>query len=567
MKPLQSNFPDAAITVDLDTSFIGVNEREDAGALQTEAGSWVCAAVNVRFRTRHPETRAGYLRITALNYPQSAQPGAIMAAGTFTDAEGLEWVAQVMFADEDSLDPRMEPVAFVRVGSAPRAPFRDHYDGVRSARVSIMQAGPEMILWRDGQEPLHWAGGWDDTWQDASTASVPEYPEYLRPLPAAAFGVYAGDRVVFPYGTGIGWTGILEPRRWDEALNFIPLGGQGEVTGMALWGQRTLIVFKATSVWALNNWYGDLSAVTVERVTDQAGCIAHQTITAVGGDLLWLGRGGVYRLQQVLDNVRQLSPLPVSWRIPDSMDRINWTAADGQACAALADGLWHLAVPVDGSLVNNALFVYDTTTDQWQGEDVIDSGPQIVALVRTVVHGRECVLLHAPHETYAGGQGWHDGVLPNPDDIRTTIIFRGYALEDAALKTLQRLEVQTEELGTAVSLTAQTDGIRTVQTVQTLQTRDRSRYITFGRGTRDVANPSNDAAEANREDYAWVVGDAVKLGSNGIPLGYMQRHKLGGMVRGAQYWVKPVIAATEGRLRVLAVRASGTKRRDHARRQ
>ncbi len=55
MKPLQSNFPDAAVTVDLDVAFLGVNERDDPAALQTEQGSYVTAAQNMRFRTRRPD--------------------------------------------------------------------------------------------------------------------------------------------------------------------------------------------------------------------------------------------------------------------------------------------------------------------------------------------------------------------------------------------------------------------------------------------------------------------------------------------------------------------------------
>ncbi len=192
---------------------------------------------------------------------------------------------------------------------------------------------------------------------------------------------------------------------------------------------------------------------------------------------------------------------------------------------------------------------------------------EIRALSRTAVQGREVVLVHGPLDTYASGQGWHDGTWPEAEDIQSSIRFRGYALEDAGLKTLQRIEVQTEELGTAVILKAETDGIRTVQTVQTVQIRDASKWISFGTTARTMTNANNDATAANREDYTWIVSDNAMLKSGGIPLGYMQRHKLAGMVRGAQYWVRPRVDCTMGRLRIVAVRASGTKRRDHARRQ
>lgn len=573
MKPLAPIDGDAPVTIDLDTAWLGVNERDDPAGLATAEGSYVRSAINTRFRTRRPETRPGYLTVAGMSYV--ADYGMNSGAGTYVDAAGVEWTLSAQYGEENGvLDPRRVVAVFMRHGTGVRLTFSTlAYSAERSW---FTQAGTDLILWRmsagEALEPLIWTGGTEDLWTTVEECEAPGYAEYLRPLPKAAFGIYKADRVIFPYADGIGYTDLLAPRRWDPDLQTIPVEGGGRVTGLA-WLRRSLIVFKETSVTALVNFAGDLTAVEREDVSTQAGCISHATIVEAGGDLIWLGRGGVYRLSEAaapgnegaITVKRSLTPVPVSWPIPKTMERINWAAAH-LACAVLADGLYYLSVPVDGSAVNNALFVYDTVMGTWQGEDRLTAHnhPGITAMSRARVFGRESVVVMSQSDIYVGGHGWHDGF--GAGDIYTGIRFRGYALDDAGLKTLQRLEVQTEELGTYPALYANADGLRTDQRIHAPAARSPLRWLSFATAARDLTNADDDAGAVNREDYTWTVGDEAQCGDSGIPLGNMQRHKLAGMVRGAQMWVCPGISSARGRLRVCAVRASGIKRRDYARR-
>ncbi len=677
--------PDAPVLQELDHRFVGINERDDAGALESEDGGYAVAAVNVRFRTGEPETREGYVEPVPFHMQLfHGDSDEYYGAGTFTGIDGREWLAVVRRMENDP-DEFIFESFFGRMGEAPRRVAAPTDVLASEEPVWLTQAGEEMILWRRDEEPMHWSGDWDDEWETATLATIPaEYPTYLQALPSAAFGIWAADRVWFPWDDGIGFTGRFEPRRWDRdgVDSVIRMGGAGPVTGAILWRQQVLIAFKETSVWAVNNATGDIEDMTLERITDQAGCIAQATVTGVGGDILWLGRGGVYRLQQVLDNVRQLSPVPVSWLIPKTMERINWAAAPRVACATLADGLWYLSVPVDGSLTNNAIFVYDTVTNQWQGEDDLAaySSPEVRALARTTVFGRESPIVVAPLAIYAGGHGWHDGF--GSGDIATSFTGRGYVMEEYGLKAVHSLEVVTEELGTeGVSLYAAVNGIRDIQSVQLDQDRDRAQYLTWGRADRDLSNAGDDFDEAYRNDYAWVVGetqvetatvsgtvtvagnmevtvtatgmtgsplttvvavalgdtaaevcakmvtalravanitarfnvlsivpnkfllqrlipaandtalnisitndgaagitpaatsanttagsltaeDVLSMGTNGVPLGYMQEHKLKGHVTSVARWLQPRLTTDCGRLRIKAVRATGRPRED-----
>ncbi|MBK9496925.1 MAG: hypothetical protein IPO08_20940, partial [Xanthomonadales bacterium] len=383
----------------------------------------------------------------------------------------------------------------------------------------------------------------------------------MQPLPAVAeFGIYMSGRVVFPMGSEIGWTDILSPRRWDAVLSRYSIGGEagGNITGLKEWRKSVLVIFKETGVWLLNGFTGDLSATELTPVTDQAGCISHATITAVGGDLIWLGEGAVHRLTEVLQDSPQLERMPLSWTIPDSMARINWQAARGQATAVLAGGRWHLCVPVDGSAINNAIFVLDVRTGQWQGEYQLPaySSPKIHAALRANLFGRETLALVIPSYVLGQGDGWHDGF--GTGDIPFTLRTRGYALEDISLKRFRGVVVDTLEHGTSsVTLSATVNGTAATQTLVTGRTRNPAKYLTFGKADRDLTNPDDNAQEANREDYSAAISeDGIKVGT-GVQMDVRQQHRLRGMLTGVARWVRLTISAAGGRLRITAIRAEG----------
>lgn len=571
----QRKDPDVPVMVDLDQRFAGVDERSDTAAMpgstEVQEGARVTAARNVRFAGGSIETRDGYSLSRYYN-PVFVAGGEYMGAGRYIDATGKQWLL--------SLRERVTATAYARVYHAREngMAFYTSADAAMAAsggvldyfqRPCFVQLGNDCLLFRSGDRaPLLWDGEPSSAWVAIAEAEPsPDTPSYMKPLPPAEFAVSAGERLVFPYEDGrIGWTDILEPRRWDAATSWLRVGNDGgAITGLALWRNRTLIVFKERSVWAVDNWFGDLSEISLQKITDQTGCVSHRTITQVGGELIWLGQGGVYRLQQVLDTVRELSPVPVSWLIPKSMARVNWTAAV-QSSAALARGIWTLAVPVDGSAEANHLLVWDARTNEWQGEDRPDGTDQYgswaagpyMALVPAVLHGRESLALVQKKRTLVMGSAAREVYFNGSYGVTTRVQFRGYSMQDMGLKRLERIEMETSEHGTSgVTLQAAYDGNRTTQTLQSSTTRNRAKWLVWGRGDRDLTNADNDFDFPEREDYSLYGEDELEIGSAGITLGTMQSHRLAGAVSGVSRLVAPIVTASGGRLRINTVRAAG----------
>ena len=266
-----------------------------------------------------------------------------------------------------------------------------------------------------------------------------------------------------------------------------------------------------------------------------------------------------------LDTDRQLSPVPVSWMIPKSMRRINWLAA-GTACAGLADGIWTLAVPVDNATAPNHLLVWDARTNEWQGEDQLDGEDEnglwadtwVVALPPLQTNGRETQGIVQRTRTLYQGVTARETSPTTTRPLTTRVKFRGYALQDMGLKRMDRLEVETQEHGTeGLTLEAHYDGRHSAVAVQTSTTRDRSRWLTWGRAPRTLDNAGADFMTEDREDYSWMVQDAVEIHDPGITLGVMQAHRNGGAVSGVTRLVSPVLAAAGGRVRIHVIRAAG----------
>lgn len=534
------------MTLDLDQAFAGVDERTEGGVMpgssEVENGARVKSAQNVRFTGRSIETRCGYLASKrydprVVDAYSSAYKN--VGAGRYVDANEVEYLLQAREWSNSGALVRRVYLCRDNAGPAwvPAGTGLTYTAATQEADlVRFSQLGGDVVMWRrDGGRPWLWDGDRAGSFQDIGEVTPnPDTPSYYHALPVEAeFGIAAADRLVFPCGVGeIGYTDILDARRWDDATARLRIGNDGgAITGLALWRNATLLVFKARSVWAVDNWRGDLADIAIVKITDQAGCVAHDTITQVGGDIIWLGNGGVYRLQQVLDNDRQLAPVPVSFLIPRTMGRVNWSRAH-LASAALARGVWTLAVPLDGATVPDTLLVWSAESQEWQGTDVpggryalpdgIYGTPwgtpwtqgEYLGIHRVILFGQETVGILQKRWMIVQGWGHRDlslevnsSATPTVDDIATSVRFRGYHAADHGVQAWAGVQVETEELGTeGVTLGIYTEGRHTLVPVQGSTTRDRTRWKAWGRVTRDLTNADDDFDADGREDYSWPPG-------------------------------------------------------------
>jgi hypothetical protein len=162
---------------------------------------------------------------------------------------------------------------------------------------------------------------------------------------------------------------------WGTASNSFRVGGgEGEgITGISPWHNFLLVVFKRNSIYMVDanpatatiaasgtaNW-------TVDTVTRNVGCVAHRSIQQVGADMYFLSEDGVRTLARSANDVQVGVGEPISEPIRPLIERINWAYAS-KACSAFYANRYFLAVPMDSSTTNNAVLVYNLTTQKWTG--------------------------------------------------------------------------------------------------------------------------------------------------------------------------------------------------------
>jgi len=209
-------------------------------------------------------------------------------------------------------------------------------------------------------------------------------------MPAPEFGVPHQRRLVVPYQFDItgssGSSTITDRNILDEALfsdildqnTYDRIYGQfrfnaGEsdfIVGFHSFSDDQLVVFNRNSIHTVKNSL-DLGSSVSQVITSDIGCLARNSIQQIGNKLMFLSDNGVYALDFVdLYNLRG-QDVPLSSSIQGTISRINKDHAD-KAVSAYFDNRYYIAVPLDNSLTNNALLVYNFLNKQWESVDSIN---------------------------------------------------------------------------------------------------------------------------------------------------------------------------------------------------
>ena len=126
-----------------------------------------------------------------------------------------------------------------------------------------------------------------------------------------------------------------------------------------------LLVFNRNSVHLVG---GAGVNSTVQLITNEVGCVARQSIVQVGNNILFLSDNGVYGANfQDLYNLRG-NEVPLSSSINPTIERINREVWD-KSVGVYFDNRYYLAVPLDGSQVNNAILIFNFINKQWESID------------------------------------------------------------------------------------------------------------------------------------------------------------------------------------------------------
>jgi hypothetical protein len=242
-------------------------------------------------------------------------------------------------------------------------------DHTNLAGFKIQQANPPLV-WDGSSAALTYV---DQTGVDA---------QQTYPLPPGEFGLYFQNRIVVKTGnTEIIATDILDDR-YDKLLNTFDVnqGGNDRIVGFLPWIENQFLVFMSKSIYVAyidprhDPLAADQSQITV--ITTEVGCLARHSIVPAGQFVFFFSGKGVHMLTPQLDLKLLGNTMPLSEPIDDYFDGVNFDYAK-KVTAIYFDNRFFIAFPVDSSLYNNSILVYNTLNQAWESIDTYPSGMSI----------------------------------------------------------------------------------------------------------------------------------------------------------------------------------------------
>lgn len=175
----------------------------------------------------------------------------------------------------------------------------------------------------------------------------------------------------FDHGEGFS----VDPDTADAGVCIVP--SRDNTPRLFLFNERS--VYQLDIYWTSDGYYPttanalDFTKSSLRPIVISSGCVAPRGALWVpgqsGADILFLSREGIRLLSRSLTDAQGGTPLPLSYRIQPTIDRINWAMAD-RSCAAYWDGKAYFAVPVDGAVHPNLIIAYDVSRDQFSELDL-----------------------------------------------------------------------------------------------------------------------------------------------------------------------------------------------------
>lgn len=185
---------------------------------------------------------------------------------------------------------------------------------------------------------------------------------------------------------------FLDYTDWDVADAFtVNNGSNDQLIGVAPWTLNEFLVFMRNSIYYIsigNERYTTGAPLSnnsyIKTLATDIGCSARKSVVQAGGGVFFLSDNGVYFLQPQPASAESMKLLtmsdPISAPIDDVIQRINRNYASN-AVATYWNNRYYLAVPLDGSTVNNTVLVYNFILKQWES---IDSYPTLVTTRNSV---------------------------------------------------------------------------------------------------------------------------------------------------------------------------------------
>lgn len=372
---------------DGDTGFIGLNSRDNPSALPQ---GYVSESRNFRLDRGVASARKGLERRTK----GLLAGNDIYGACTYIDANGQEIIVVVTTDKLWTYNPQTDFLDTAK--TFPAGETITTSDG-----CDVLQAMDKIFISRGyNKRPLIWD-------MVASTLTV---------LPAMSGGgsghkfpnpnvlTYYGNRLIAQarYHTStvdarhrdsVSVSNYLDYLDWDilDVFTFNN-GGNDQVVSIAPWTLNEFIVFMRHSIFYVNIGVGRYTTGDalstdsfIKTLVTDIGCVANRSVVQAGGGIIFLSDNGVYFMNPTAvgsnESMRLLtSDQPLSAPIDDVIQRINRNYAH-RSVGCYWNNRYYLAVPLDGSIKNNAVLVYNFIFKSWESVDTFPAGIDIFNFV------------------------------------------------------------------------------------------------------------------------------------------------------------------------------------------
>ena len=361
---------------DGDLGFVGLNSRDNPSALPTGI---VSQSQNFRLDRGVATVRKGLQRKTV-----GALIGqTIYGIGTYIDSNGQELIICVVTNGLYTYNPQTETLsAKVNFPAGETITTQDGCDVVTAVDKAYISRG-----W--SKRVLVWDLGTGITAIPASPSSGHKFPNstglfYYCNRMVALGKHHAESNTLRNYDT-VSVSNFLEVGEWDAIDAFsINNGGNDQVVGVSAWTLNEFLVFMRNSIFYINTGTdryisGDgLSATSqIKTLATDIGCSARKSVVQANGGVFFLSDNGVYFLQPQPASAESMKLLtmadPISAPIDDVIQRINRNYAY-RAVATYWNNRYYLAVPLDSSVDNNVVLVYNFILRQWESVDTYPAG-------------------------------------------------------------------------------------------------------------------------------------------------------------------------------------------------
>ena len=351
-------------------------------------------------------------------------------------------------------------------------------------------------------------------------------------IPNAEWGVVLQQRLILPnhvLGPGIlsasdylnytRYQPTLESFRCNAGTNGALLAAFPVPTPDDSPSSALLVFLDDPSIRIISGIAGDLSGLARTDITEDYTCVNRKAIWRVGREVWFVAPGrGVCSLKQTETNKWQGVDVPMSLDLQPLFSRINWS--QGSKIRGVKVGnKSYIAAPLNGSLTNNVLFVYDHEMQSWAGYDDGIAAQELLGFNFMGVD--RLVVLTTGGYMGLHEQGSRDATGPTSwQAIGTSGTTRGYAVRSSlGRQRVTAIHLQLRTWNPRYSITATLSGANQTVTVASAKTRSRTKYYRPHTKPRwDATNVNDDHGTRDREDYSVDLTSATHLTNMNLDL-------------------------------------------------